>query len=59
MTSSVKIAAHCSEDVEVVVIIYSTESDTLEYILNNGETKDLIVFDTRTVEVFERKKACS
>lgn len=57
MTSAVKVSACCAPDKEVVIICYSSDSDIVEYILNNGETKEVFIHDSKSVETFERAKA--
>jgi len=56
MTSSVTVTACCPDSTEVVILEYCSDCDTKEYVLQNGGTKQLYVFDNKTVEVFERKK---
>ena len=59
MTTAVTVRACCSEDTEVVAILYSfLDNDTKEHILNHGDSKEFLVYDNRTIEVFERKKVC-
>lgn len=57
MTSSVKISAHCAPDKEVVILHYSNDLDIVEYVLNDGDTKELHIYDSKSVETFERDKA--
>lgn len=57
MTSSVIVRAHCPENIEVVALVHLSGTSTQEFVLNNGEEKEWPVFDSRIVEVFERKKA--
>lgn len=56
MTSSVKVSAHCAANKEVVILCYSNDTDIVEYILNNGETRELYIYDSKSVETFERDK---
>ena len=56
MTTEIKVQAFCGPTKEVVIIQYNSENDIVEYILDNGENKILYVYDTKSVEVFEREK---
>ena len=57
MTSSVKFSAHCPNEKELVVVVSSASAETLEkYILNNGETKEVYIFDDRAVLSYEQLK---
>lgn len=57
MTSSVKVSAHCADTKEVVVVVTTGAAEVVEqYVLQNGEVKDLAIWDDRTVSTFERVK---
>lgn len=58
MTSSVKASAHCADEKEVVVrvINMSTNEQLEEYVLQNGEVKEVYVWDDRAVITHERLK---
>jgi hypothetical protein len=57
MTSSAKFSAHCSNEKELVVVVSSALTETLEkYVLNNGETKEVYLFEDRAVLSYEQLK---
>lgn len=53
MTSSVKVTAHCPSTKEVLITIKDGRVDA-EHVLQDGETKELYVYDARSVTVCER-----
>ena len=55
MTTEVKVRACCGPDTEVVIQL-TDNTVTTENILVNGEDLIVHVYDTRTIEVFERLK---
>lgn len=59
MTTTVKVSAHCSDDKEVQVAIADSVSGNVRenFILQNGETADRVVYDDLVISVLERKKA--
>ena len=57
MTTNVKIDAHCSESVEVVVTVSDGGDDSpLELILQDGESSEQYVYHDRVITVMEREK---
>jgi hypothetical protein len=57
MTSSAKFSAHCSNEKELVVVVGSATAGTLEkYVLNNGETKEVYLYDDYAVLSYEQVK---
>lgn len=58
MTSINRISAHCSDDKVVVVKIsdYATGEVLEKTVLRNGESKEVLMYDDRTVLTFERLK---
>jgi len=58
MTSQVKTSAHCASNKEVVVRVTNivTGEQIEEYVLQNGESRELAVWDDRAVTSFERLK---
>lgn len=57
MTSSARFSAHCSNEKELVVVVSSALTETLEkYVLNNGETKEVYLFEDRAVLSYEQLK---
>jgi O-glycosyl hydrolase len=59
MTTTVKVSAHCSDDKEVQVSIADSVSGNVRenFVLQNGETADRVVYDDLVISVLERKKA--
>jgi len=55
MTTTVKIEAHCSDTVEVVIAV-KDEDFAEEFVLQDGESDELCVYDDRLVTVKERSK---
>jgi hypothetical protein len=53
MTSTVKVTAHCAAT-KVVEIVVSDGGKTEVILLQDGETKELYVYDARNVTVCER-----
>lgn len=58
MTTTVKVSAHCSDDKEVQIGISDRVSGVVkeEFILQNGQTADRVVYDDLVISVLERKK---
>lgn len=57
MTSIVKVAAHCASTKEVVVAVTNGGADIIEqFVLQDGESKDVYIYDDRAVSSFERLK---
>lgn len=58
MTSQVKVAAHCSDNKEVVVRVFNVATDQLveEFTLQNGESREVLIYDDRAVATHERIK---
>jgi hypothetical protein len=59
MTSSVKVAAHCANNKEVVVRVFNTETGVAieEHVLQDGEATEIMIYDARAVTSNERVKA--
>ena len=58
MTSVVKVAAHCTEEKEVVVETYDvlTQEIKATVVLNNNESRELYIYDAQGVRTYERLK---
>ena len=58
MTTTVKIEAHCAEDTQVRVIIYNQSPFTIleDYFIQDGETSEKYIYDTRDIHIREVKK---
>ena len=56
MTSSVKVAAHCASDKEVVVNVTNGDTVVETQILQDGESTEIMIYDNRAVSSFERLK---
>lgn len=56
MTTTVIIEAHCPDDVEVQVLVMENRTIEDSVILQDGETKEVHVFDQREVSVKEVKR---
>lgn len=58
MTTTIKVSAHCSDDKEVQVSITDSVSGNAKenFVLQNGETADRVVYDDLVISVLERKK---
>lgn len=58
MTTTIKVSAHCSDDKEVQIGISDKVSGVVreEFVLQNGETADRVVYDDLVLSVHERKK---
>lgn len=58
MTSQVKVDAHCSDNKEVVVRVFNVATDQLveEFTLQNGESREVLIYDDRAVATYERIK---
>jgi hypothetical protein len=59
MTSVVKVAAHCSDDKEVVVKIFDSKTNEVkeEIVLQNGQSTEKNIYDDLTLATTERLKA--
>jgi len=59
MTSSVKVSAHCATNKEVVArVVYIDSGEVLEeFVLQDGEVKEVMIYDNRAVTSHERVKA--
>lgn len=56
MTSAVNVSAHCASNKEVVVVVTNGGVVVEEYVLQDGETKNLAIWDERAVSSYERLK---
>jgi len=58
MTSQVKVDAHCADNKEVVVKVFNVANDSLieEFVLQNGESREVLIYDDRAVATYERLK---
>jgi hypothetical protein len=58
MTSQVKVSAHCAANKEVVarVVNVVTNEQLEEVVLQDGESRDLLIYDDRAVITHERVK---
>jgi hypothetical protein len=58
MTSSVRTSAHCASDKEVVVRVYNhvTGETIEEFTLQDGQARDVVIYDDRAVASRERLK---
>lgn len=56
MTSVVKVAAHCSDNKEVHVVVSRGDEVVETFVLQNGETKEVYVYDDRVVSTYELLK---
>lgn len=56
MTSTVKITAHCASTKEVIISLDNGNNTGELHRLQDGETKELHVYDDRRVTVQERLK---
>lgn len=56
MTSSVKVSAHCARDKEVVVVVTNGGVVVEEIILQDGESREVMIYDARAVSSHERLK---
>lgn len=59
MTTTIKVSAHCSDDKEVQVSITDSVNGNVKenFVLQNGETADRVVYDDLVISVLERKKS--
>lgn len=55
MTSRLVVIAHCASDKEVVIAVTDNLAGDM-HTLQDGETKELYVYDARAVTVYERTK---
>ena len=53
MTTSVKVSAHCADNVRVKIVVHDGKGGREETILKNGETADVNVYDSKLVTVGE------
>lgn len=58
MTSQVKVSAHCASNKEVVVRVFNVHTQELieEFTLQDGESREVVVYDDRGVLTHERVK---
>lgn len=56
MTSSVRVAAHCASNKEVVVTVTNGDVFVEEQILQDGESTEILIYDARAVSSCERVK---
>ena len=56
MTSSVKVAAHCASNKEVVVTVTNGDAVVETQILQDGESTEIMIYDNRAVSSSERLK---
>lgn len=58
MTSQVKVSAHCADNKEVVVRVFNVATDQgiEEFTLQNGESREVLIYDDRAVATHERVK---
>lgn len=58
MTSQVKVDAHCADNKEVVVKVFNVATDKAieEFTLQNGESRQVLIYDDRAVASYERLK---
>lgn len=58
MTSVVKVNAHCADTKKVVVRVFDVKTDQLieEFALQNGESREVLIYDDRAVATYERLK---
>ena len=53
MTTSVKVSAHCADNVRVKIVVHDGKGGREETILKDGETADVNVYDSKLVTVGE------
>ena len=56
MTSAVKVSAHCANTKEVVVVVTNNAVVVEEFVLQDGEVKEVMIYDERVVSTYERVK---
>lgn len=56
MTSVVIVKAHCADNKEIHVVVSKGEEVTETYVLQNGEAKEVLIYDDRTVTSYELLK---
>ena len=58
MTSSVKVAAHCGKSKQLRVIITNPDAtiNKEEFFLNDGESREVSIYDRRTLHTMEVEK---
>lgn len=59
MTSIVKVTAHCSQTKEVVVVVNDggVKNEYLSKVLQDGESCDVYIYDSRSVNTYEQNKS--
>jgi hypothetical protein len=59
MTTTVTIEAHCTPDIEVHVIVnmHAGYSGEEHLVLQNGDTAERCVYDTRSITIYELAKS--
>lgn len=56
MTSSVRVAAHCASNKEVIVTVTNGDVFVEEQVLQDGESTEILIYDGRAVSSHERVK---
>lgn len=58
MTSQVKVSAHCTSNKEVVGKVFNVTTGEMieEFTLQDGESREVLIYDDRAVTSFERLK---
>jgi hypothetical protein len=58
MTSQVKVSAHCASNKEVAVKVFNvvTNETIEEFALQDGESREVTIYDDRAVTSYERVK---
>ena len=56
MTTNVVVTAHCADTKEVQVTITDPNADTEQFVLQDGESSDRVVYDGREISVKEVEK---
>lgn len=56
MTTTVNIQAHCASNKEVHVTVVDNGINNEDFVLQNGETASRVVYDGRSITVFEMEK---
>lgn len=56
MTTAVKIDAHCASNKEVVIKTFKEGIEYSEYVIDDGESMAIHIYDDLSVCAFEREK---
>jgi hypothetical protein len=56
MTSSVTVTAHCAKSKQVSVIITKGDFVTENHLIQDGESRDYVVYDDRRIAIYEMDK---